>query len=38
MGDEITTRGYKALSFAKCTIVMIVVLMVISGLDPLLTR
>jgi hypothetical protein len=38
MGDEITTRGYRTLTFAKCTIVMTVVLMVISGLDPLLTR
>jgi hypothetical protein len=30
--DEITTHGYWALTLAKCTIVMIVVLMVTSGL------
>jgi hypothetical protein len=30
--DEITTRGYRALTFAKYTTVMTVVLMVISGL------
>jgi hypothetical protein len=32
MGDEITTRGYRVLTFAKCTIVMTVVLMVTSVL------
>jgi hypothetical protein len=32
VSDEITTRGYKTLTFAKCTTVMIAVLMVISGL------
>jgi hypothetical protein len=30
--DEITTRGYRVLTFAKCTIVMIAVLTVTSGL------
>jgi hypothetical protein len=30
--DEITTRGYKALTFAKCTTIMTVVLTVTSGL------
>jgi hypothetical protein len=30
--DEITTRGYRALTFAKCTTIMIVELTVISGL------
>jgi hypothetical protein len=30
--DEITTRGYMVLTFAKCTTVMIVVLTVISSL------
>jgi hypothetical protein len=30
--DEITTRGYRALTFVKCTTVMTNVLMVISGL------
>jgi hypothetical protein len=30
--DEITTRGYRALTFAKCTTIMIVVLTVISNL------
>jgi hypothetical protein len=30
--DKITTRGYRVLTFAKCIIVMIVVLMVTSGL------
>jgi hypothetical protein len=30
--DEITTRGYKELTFAKCTTVMTVVLTVTSGL------
>jgi hypothetical protein len=30
--DEITTRGYRVLTFAKCTIIMIVVLAVTSGL------
>jgi hypothetical protein len=30
--DEITTRGYRALTFAKCTTVMTVVLTVTSGL------
>jgi hypothetical protein len=36
--DEIITRGYMVLTFAKCTTIMIVVLAVTSGLDPLLTR
>jgi hypothetical protein len=30
--DEITTRGYMTLTFAKCTAVMIAMLMVTSGL------
>jgi hypothetical protein len=30
--DEITTRGYMVLTFAKCTTVMTAVLMVTSGL------
>jgi hypothetical protein len=30
--DEITTRGYRALTFVKCTTIMTVVLMVTSGL------
>jgi hypothetical protein len=30
--DKITTRGYKALTFEKCTIIMIVELVVSSGL------
>jgi hypothetical protein len=30
--DEITTRGYMVLTFAKCTTIMIVVLAVTSGL------
>jgi hypothetical protein len=30
--DEITTRGYKALTFAKCTTIMTAMLMVTSGL------
>jgi hypothetical protein len=30
--DEITTCGYKVLTFAKCTTFMIVVLMFTSGL------
>jgi hypothetical protein len=30
--DEITTRGYRALSFAKCTTIMTAVLAVINGL------
>jgi hypothetical protein len=30
--DEITICGYRVLTFAKCTTIMIVVLMVISGL------
>jgi hypothetical protein len=30
--DEITTRGYMALTFVKCTTVMTAVLTVISGL------
>jgi hypothetical protein len=30
--DEITTRGYRVLSFTKCTTIMIVVLAVTSGL------
>jgi hypothetical protein len=29
--DEISTRGYRALTFAKCTTIMVVVLMVTSG-------
>jgi hypothetical protein len=30
--DEITTHGYKALTFAKCTTIMIAELVVTSGL------
>jgi hypothetical protein len=30
--DEITTRGYRVLTFAKCTTVMTVVLTVTSGM------
>jgi hypothetical protein len=30
--DEITTRGYRLLTFAKCTSIMIAVLTVTSGL------
>jgi hypothetical protein len=30
--DEITTRGYRVLTFAKCTTVMTTVFTVISGL------
>jgi hypothetical protein len=30
--DEITTHGYMALTFAKCTTIMIVELTVLSGL------
>jgi hypothetical protein len=30
--DEITTRGYMVLTFAKCTTIMIVMLAVTSGL------
>jgi hypothetical protein len=30
--DEITTRGYKVLTFTKCITIMIVVLAVTSGL------
>jgi hypothetical protein len=30
--DEITTRGYRALTFIKCTTVLIVMLTVTSGL------
>jgi hypothetical protein len=30
--DEITTRGYRTLTFAKCTTVMTAVLTVTSGL------
>jgi hypothetical protein len=30
--NEITTRGYRALTFAKCTMVMLVMLTVTSGL------
>jgi hypothetical protein len=30
--DEITTRGYMVLTFAKCTTIMIAVLAVTSGL------
>jgi hypothetical protein len=36
--DEITTRGYRVLTFAKCTTIMVAVLAVTSGRDPLLTR
>jgi hypothetical protein len=32
MGDKITNRGYRALSFAKCTTIMIAELAVTSGL------
>jgi hypothetical protein len=32
MGDEITMRGYSALTFAKCTTIMTVMLAVTSGL------
>jgi hypothetical protein len=32
MGDEITTRGYRVLTFAKCTTIMIVKLASTSGL------
>jgi hypothetical protein len=32
MGDEITTRGYRVLTFTKCTTIMISELVVISGL------
>jgi hypothetical protein len=31
MGDEITTHGYRVLTFVKCTTIMTVVLMVTSG-------
>jgi hypothetical protein len=31
--DEITTRGYRVLTFAKCTTVMTTALMVTSGLE-----
>jgi hypothetical protein len=31
--DEINTRGYKVLTFAKCTTIMIVELIVMSGLE-----
>jgi hypothetical protein len=34
MSDEITNRGYRALSFAKCTTIMIAELVVTSGLGP----
>jgi hypothetical protein len=30
--DEITTYGYRVLTFAKCTIVMTIVVMVTSGM------
>jgi hypothetical protein len=30
--DEITTRGYRALTFAKCTTIMIAKLVMTSGL------
>jgi hypothetical protein len=30
--DEITTRGYRVLTFVKCTTIMITVLAVTSGL------
>jgi hypothetical protein len=33
--DEITTHGYRVLTFAKCTTIMIVVL---AAWDPFLTR
>jgi hypothetical protein len=36
--DEITTPGYRALTFAKCTTIMVVELIVMSGLDPLENR
>jgi hypothetical protein len=32
IGDEITTRGYRILAFAKCTSIMIVELAIMSGL------
>jgi hypothetical protein len=32
LSDEITTRGYRALTFSKCTTIMIVELAVTSGL------
>jgi hypothetical protein len=31
-GNEITTLGYRALTFVKCTTIMIAMLMVTSGL------
>jgi hypothetical protein len=34
--DEITTRGYRVLTFAKCTTIMTVVLAVSSGLGSYL--
>jgi hypothetical protein len=34
--DEITTHGYRALTFAKCTTIMIVELAVTSGLKSYL--
>jgi hypothetical protein len=33
VSDEITTRRYKVLTFAKCITIMIVVLAVTSGLE-----
>jgi hypothetical protein len=36
--DEITTRGYRVLTFAKRITIMMAMLVVTSGLDHLLTR
>jgi hypothetical protein len=36
MGDEITTRGYVALTSTGCTTIMIVVLTITSGLGSFL--
>jgi hypothetical protein len=36
--NEITTHGYRVLTFVKCITIMIDVLAVTSGLVPLLTR
>jgi hypothetical protein len=36
--DEITTRGYRVLTFAKCTTIVIAVLVVTSGMGSSLTR
>jgi hypothetical protein len=38
MGDEITMRGQRILTFAKCTTIMIAKLTVTSGPDPLSIR